>query len=178
MKDLVKYFLLVLFLLMTAGCKKVHIVSEGQKIFFQYDYVNCAWGYQHTGFIINNEGRVLTYNKPEKWNFPGREGLLSQNEVEENLSSCTISEKEISMNELQKYVNYIDNIAASKVSAPRRRGADRGSAIFYCYQYSESNGEYKATVIKMEGDTESENLNFFSRKVVEWMRTIGGISRK
>lgn len=174
MKNLLKYSTLIISLLLFTACKKIHVVSEGQKIFFQYEYVNYSSGFQHYGFIIDNKGNVLTFNEPEKWNFPGSNKILTQAEIEENISSCTPSGKKIPENELKKFVNYIDNIAASKVSAPRtrHRASKAGTLSYYCFIFSESDSEYKVVTVKTEGEVECENLNFFSRRVIEWMRDI------
>ncbi|MGQ9620411.1 MAG: hypothetical protein ACUVTX_05435, partial [Bacteroidales bacterium] len=144
------------------------------------EYTNYATGFQHYGFIIDNEGNILSYNKPEKWNFPDKDKLITQLEIEENLSSCTPVGRKISGGELQKYVNYIDNIAASKVSAPRTRvkAANAGTSNYYCYLFSESNSEYKVVTVKTEGEIECENLNFYSRRVIEWMRDINSSLHK
>ena len=50
--------------------------------------------------------------------------------------------------------------------------ADAGSTKYICYQYSENSGMYKGTLIKMEGDFTCENLNFYSKRVAEWMKSI------
>ncbi len=172
------YIVIMIFASVLFGCKKGYIVSEGQKIFFQYDYINYNNKFQHYGIIIDNEGNILAYNNPEKWNFPGNDNVLSSSEVEENLLFCVHTGRQIPKKELQKYVNFIDNISASKISSPRLKSTNIGSHIYYCFQYSETNDDYKAVIIKQEGDIECENLNFYSKKVVEWIKNIQGISRK
>ena len=168
-----KYIILMFLLtLPITGCKKNITVSDRQSILFEYEYVNYAWSYQHYGFIIDTEGNVLSYKNPDKWNFPDRELRISENQVAENLSTCTTSGIKIPKTELQKYSNHIKNIAASKVSALKNAADDAGSSEYICYQYSESSGMYKGTIIKMEGDFTCENLNFYSRKVAEWMKDI------
>ena len=164
-------FITFLFLI-SAGCKKTYNISDKQKILFHFEYVNYAWGYQHYGFIIDNEGNVLTYYNPEVWNFPDKDFALNADQVTENIGYCLNSGKKISKTELQKYTNYIKNIAVSKVTAPKNVAADAGSSEFICYQFSENTGIYKGYIIKTEGDFRSENLNFYSKKVVSWMRTI------
>jgi len=165
---------IVLLVLSLAGCKKNYAISEKQSILFEFEYVNYAWSYQHNGFLIDNEGNVLTYNNPENWNFPDSEFRLSESQVAENISKCMHSGIKATREELQKYSNYIDNIAASKVTALKKVAADAGSTEFICYQFSENPGMYKGSVIKMEGDFTCENLNFYSKKVVEWMKNIHG----
>ena len=166
--------LLILFLLtvIITGCKKDIVISDRQAILFEFEYVNYAWDYRHYGFLIDNEGNVLTYDNPESWNFPDRELRISEDQVTENLSMCTHSGIRIPLSELQKYSNHIKQLASSKVSALKDAADDAGSAEYICYQYSESSGMYKGTIIKMEGDFTCENLNFFSKKVVEWMKNI------
>ncbi len=155
-----------------AACEKSHVVSQEQDILFQYEYVNYAWGYHHYGFIIDNKGEVLTFKEPVKWNFADKNHLLTMEQVKENLANCTKTDRMIPKSELKKYINYIDNIASSKVTAPKSTGADAGTTSYFCFQFSESSSTYKQTIIRTEGDSTCENLNFFTRKVIDWMKNI------
>ena len=167
-----KILLLCLFTVMMTGCKKNNVISNRQAILFEFEYVNYAWNYQHYGFYIDNEGNVVTYMNPEIWNFPDRDLRISEDKISENLLMCKNSGLRIPKSDLQKYSNHIQNIASSKVSALKNAADDAGSAEYICYQYSESTGMYKGTIIKMEGDFTCENLNFFGKKVAEWMKNI------
>jgi hypothetical protein len=114
----------------------------------------------------------LTFNNPDKWNFPDKDGKLTEQQVKENIASCTLTGRKIAKMDLNKYINYIDNISSSKVTAAKTTGNDMGSLVYYCYQFSENNSSYRATKIKMEGDSQCENLNYFSKRVVHWMKKI------
>jgi len=166
--------ILLIYLLVIAltGCKKNYVISDRQAILFEFEYINYALSYQHYGFIVDNDGNVVTYNNPESWNFPDTELRISKEQVSENISMCTNSGIKIPKSELQKYSNHIGNMASSKVTALKNVADDAGSTEYICYQYSESSGMYKGTIIKMEGDFTCENLNFFSKKVAEWMKNI------
>jgi hypothetical protein len=173
MKSSVKQIILMTFLvLFFTGCKKNFTISDKQVILFQLDYVNYAWGYQHNGYMIDKDGDILTYNNPENWNFPDNDFSLTEHQVLENIASCTQSGKRILKEELQKYSNYINNIASTKITALKNVAADAGSLEYICYQYSENSGMYKGSLIKKEGDFTCENLNFYSKKVASWMRGI------
>ena len=167
-----KIIIAVSLVLIMTGCKKNNTLNDRQIIFFQFDYINYAWGYQHNGYIIDREGNILTYTNPEKWNFPDDDFNLNEQQVAENISYCLKSSKKISKEELQRYALHIKNIASSKVTAPKNVSADAGSYEFICFQYSEYSGTYKGYIMKTEGDFTSENLNFFSKKIVSWMRTV------
>lgn len=166
----------IIFLFLVAsfvsGCKKNNAVNEKQEILFQFDYENYAWGYQHSGFMIDNEGNILTYRNPESWNFPDDNFSLTTSQIRENMDKCIHSSKKISADELRKYASYIKNISSSKVTAQKNVAADAGSHQYICYQYSESTGNYKGCLIKMEGDFTCENLNFYSKKVSLWLKNI------
>jgi hypothetical protein len=168
-------YLIVLFysfVLVQTGCKKGYEISEKQEIIFQYEYLNYAWGYQHSGYIIDSKGNVLSYNNPEIWNFCDKDLNLTEDQVDENLKMCSPTGKKISEQELQKYSGFIKNIASSEVTALKNVAADMGSAEYICYQFSERTGTYKKYLIKMEGDFTCENLNFHSKKVILWMKDI------
>jgi hypothetical protein len=173
MKSLLRRAIIIsLFVLLIVGCKKHYTINENQVILFQYEYINYAWGYQHNGFIIDNDGNVLTFRNPEHWNFPDNDFSLSETEVAENIDTCTPAGIKIAEEELQKYTSYINNVASSKVTALKNVAADAGSSEYICYKYSESTGTYKGYLIKMEGDFTCENLNFYSKKISLWMKDI------
>lgn len=173
MKVLQKHISLILFLaLIITGCKKNTAINEKQAILFQVDYVNYAWGYQHNGIIIDNEGNVLSYKNPQEWNFQDEELNITDRQVHDNMSYCLNTGEKIPGEELKKYSGYIKNISSSKVTAPKNVAADAGSMEFICYRYSEQSGTYKGTLIKKEGDFTCENLNFYSKKVSAWLKNI------
>jgi hypothetical protein len=167
-----KTFFILFTVLLILGCKKNIVINEKQAILFQVDYVNYAWGYEHTGFIIDNAGNILTYKNPQNWNFPDKDLNLSENQVHSNLEYCQKTGIKVSSEELKKNAGYIKNISSSKVTAMKNIAADAGSLEYFCYQYIGNSGTYKGTLIKMEGDFTCENLNFFSKKVVAWLKNI------
>jgi hypothetical protein len=169
---LIKIIFSLFTILLITGCKKNIVISKKQMILFQVEYINYAWGYLHIGFIIDSEGNVLTYKNPLDWNFPDNDFIITQNQVKDNISKCTNSGEKISKVELQKYANYIKNISSSKVTALKNVAADAGSLQYTCYQFFENSGTYKSYLIKMEGDFTCENLNFFSKKVSIWLKSI------
>jgi hypothetical protein len=164
--------LLASIVLLTTGCTKKYVISEKQIILFQYDYINYAWGFQHHGYLIDREGNILKYENPEVWNFPDKESGLTSSQVNENMRVCKYSGKQIPTEELNKYSQFIEGIASSKVTALKNVAADAGTYEYICYQYSEETDTYKGYLIKREGDFTCENLNFYSKKAALWMKEI------
>ena len=176
------FFIYIIFVLLIAftisGCKKNVAIDEKQAILFQVDYVNYAWGYKHNGFLVDNQGNILTYKNPQVWNFPDKDFNLSESQVRDNIGNCLNTGKRIPKEELKKYANHIKNISSSKVTALKNVSADAGSIEYICYQFSEKTGIYKGTLIKMEGDFTCENLNFFTKKVTTWLKNINDTLEK
>jgi len=170
--SLFKILLPAFLLIIIISCKKHNYSNENKEILFQYEYINYAWGYQHNGFIIDNQGNILTYNNPETWNFTDKDMTLTEEQISQNISLCTHSGKKINEQELRKYSGYIKNITSSQVTAMKNVAADAGSGEFVCYLFSESTRSYKRYLIKMEGDFTCENMNFYSKRVVAWMKDI------
>jgi hypothetical protein len=163
-------FVVVALLLLFSGCRKGFITAN-QEIWFQVEYVNYAWGYQHDGFLIDMSGNVLVYDNPGSWNFPDENMNLTEQEMEENLKLCSPSGLKIPEAELARYSSYIPNIAASKLTSPKQTAADAGSISFICYQINGDN-IYKGNLVRQEGDWTRENLNFYSKRVVAWLKEI------
>jgi hypothetical protein len=172
----ISFLLLASFLLIS--CRKNVVINEKQAILFQVEYINYAWGYQHNGFIIDNEGKVLTYKNPQEWIFPDKDFKLNGNQVHANIEKCLYSGKIIPSDELNRYAGYIKNISSSKVTATKNVAADAGSLEYICYQFYELSDSYKGSLIKMEGDFTCENLNFYSKKVATWLKTINDSIQK
>ncbi len=169
---IIKIFVILFATGFLADCKRNIAINKKQEILFQVDYVNYASGYIHYGFIVDNEGKIMTYNDPLKWNFPDKEFNISESQVRDNLGNCLNSGIKIPPEELKKYSSYIKNISSSKVTALKNVSSDAGSLEYICYQFLENTGTYKGCMIKMEGDFTCENLNFFSKKVTTWLKNI------
>jgi hypothetical protein len=159
-------------LLALAGCQKTYVVSKYQSVLYQLEYSKDPDKNLIKGYYIDSKGNILRYNSPVRWNYPREDETISKSELLENLSLTKKDSNKIELTELQKYVNYIDNIAASKVTLTKLHTTDSATLYFYCYQYSDDSEEYKRTLIKTEGRINCENLNFFTKKVVTWMSGI------
>jgi hypothetical protein len=168
----IKIFLILFSVLLMTDCKKTVTINPKQAILFQVEYVNYAWGYQHNGFFIDNEGYILSYKNPENWNWPDKSLSLTGQQVRANLEACIKTGEKIAAEELIKNAGYIKNIALSKVTALKNVAADAGSLKYICYQYSGSSEIYTGYIIKEEGNFTCENLNFFSKKVTTWLKRI------
>ncbi len=173
MKIIYKQILCVVIAVISlTGCNKKPAINNKQTLYFQFEYVNSARDHQHTGFLIENDGRVMTYRNPQGWNFPDKYYSLTESQVRDNMGNCLFSGITISQTELNKYVSYIKNISLSKVTAIKKVAADAGTTDYLCYMFIPDSNIYKGYIIKKEGNITCENLNFYSKKVSGWLKSI------
>ncbi len=159
-------------MLLNSGCRKSYSLNEEQSIFFHYEYIKDGQNTAHNGFYIDNEGSVLSYSDPEDWNFHDESLSISKEDLAENLSRCFHSGFMVPDKVLSRYSGYIPNIASSKITAVRNTGTDKGTIRFICYQYDKYSDCYHGTLIRTEGDFTQENLNFYSKKIISWLKDI------
>lgn len=174
----IKIFILPITLVLLTGCRKNVVISDKQAMLFEVEYVSTSHGSQHNGFVIDKEGNVRVYRNPENWNYPDKNFKLTSKQAGSNLANCMNTGTRIPKDELIKYARFIKNISASKITALKHVAADTGSIRYICYQFDEKSGIYKGSLIKMEGAATCENLNFYSRKVAAWLKSIYETSGK
>ena len=157
---------------LTSGCRTKTDTDSKQEILFQMEYRSYSPTLNHRGYIIDGDGNVLVYNNPDTWYYPDKDLRIAAGLVGQDIAECHSSGIKISKEELSKYSSLINNLAESKVSAVKTLPEETGTTQYICYEYIENSGIYQGTVIKMEGDIRCENLNFFTKKVVDWMKDI------
>jgi len=166
------YILLSLFVIISvSGCKKRDLsAGSEQEILFQYDYRSSS---QHSGYFIDSEGNVFTYNDPSFWNMPDNDLEISQEQLAENIGNSLFSGIKIPEDELSRYAKVIEYLASSKVTGPGKSITGEGTAQYICYQFDENSQKYRGHLIRSEGNITRENLNFHSKRVTQWMKEIG-----
>jgi len=160
--------LTILFLiLLLTGCEK--ITEHDRTVLFEIQYINWAWGYQHSGSIIDAAGNVREFNLPSTWNFPDSEGYISEAGMEENLEqlgekSCTVSKVE-----MEKYSDKLIHAQAGKLTTPEHQMCDFGSVSYSGYIYEPGNHRYRYVLIRQTGDFYVENKSSEASDIFEWL---------
>ncbi len=154
-------------------------ISEGQQVYFQYNYVNYAWERYLDGFIIDETGAVRTFKEdPLKWNFPSEEGYISAEKMTENINKTKASSVQMPKETLNNYIQkayFIDNDNYTKETSV---GADIGLYIYACYKFDPKKNQYKFILLDQKGDSERTNKDPNAISILEWMKTIKVLSIK
>ncbi len=146
--------------------------TNNQRIYFQYDYINHAWGYQHSGWLIDSTGNVYCYNKPTNWFNVDSLGYISSLEMDSNIMKIDSICYTIYRNELNNKISLISNSSKGEISEPIHEMYDAGGAKFSGFLYNSKTKKYKQVLLKQTGDFRIDNSSTESVELYEWLKSI------
>lgn len=148
------------------SCKKKHIHPDfGQKIFFEYSYINHAWGYQYNHWIIDNKGNVRAINKEEKYT------SIDPNNLNDYLPLFDNLIYKIDKEEFNYYKSLIASAAKGNVTEEVQYRADFGSSTYNCYASSGRN--YQLVTLSVMSDVvDKTNESTDAKTIDKWLKEL------
>jgi hypothetical protein len=160
--------------ILAMGCERPECGCPGdQPVYFQYRYVNYAWGYQERGWLIDNQGKVRYFESPEGFRLPDSTGLISWEDMKYNLALTDSVITTVGEEELNEYIAYIPAAAAGEIGPKNNIAADAGGSVLSCYLYDQEADAYRYVFLAMSGDWEQFNLSAEAGILVEWLIEFG-----
>lgn len=167
-----KLFLLPIIFLILLGCNKEEFDSIPHGYYTQ-EYKNCAWGIQHSGWIIDSDGKVMSFDKPNMWNDVDLQGYISKDQIIENIANCDKKINRISKKRLLEKNKLIKDAALGTFSDTLIAACDKGKMdYYYCYLYDNTLGMYKKIRLSTEGDDEYHNESSAAKTIDAWMKDL------
>ncbi len=131
---MVKRYLLHVLILLLVGLSSCEKELDGgyeapgdQPVFFEYHYVNHAWGYADQGWLVGANGEVRTFDLPEKYILPDSTGYISREDLIQNLSQGDSTIHYIEAEDLEYYTRLISGAAKGKIAKAENVAFDAGS---------------------------------------------------
>lgn len=172
-------FLLALTLFLPPGCEEsggnlsCSDPPNGQPVYFQYRYVNHAWGYQDQGWLIDSSGNVRYFEYPSGFRTPDSAGYLSRDDLQYNLAETDSLITTLERDELDSHVMLIPEAAHGEIGERQHRAYDAGTSTLACYIYDSEQDAFRYVFLGMSGDWEQFNLSKEAGDLVEWLRGFG-----
>lgn len=165
---------LIICLVLFIGCERNKESWPGpdQVVLFQVEYNNHAWGYQHSGIMIDSSGLVRSFSLPKNWHLPDSAGFLSESLMNENISQLNTGSFYVNKNELRDHFNKIWKISEGVLSKPKNTAYDSGETDYSGYLFDATNKRYKQVLIKRFGDWSVENSAPEAEDVYKWLLMI------
>jgi hypothetical protein len=165
---------IILFLFMSCNDKSVDTNKKEikQKVFYQYEYINYAWGYNHSGWFVDSTGEVFCFNKPENWLDFDSTGTIKAEDLDRNLFNINAKCYTIDKTELAAKKNLIDSAVVGFITKPEMVMADAGTSSYYCLVYDSKTNTYKRTLLNQWGDYQMTNTAPAAKELFEWLSRI------
>lgn len=166
-------------LLLLTNCEKnnndINTSWNNQRIFFQYEYINFAWGRQHSGWLIDSSGYVYCYDKPDNWYYEDSSGFINVTDMDSNILSTDSICFKIDKKVLYDKINLIHDASKGKISEPIHEKYDAGSVVYYGFIYYQDIKAYKKVLLKQIGDYRIENGSYASFVLYKWLDTVNNM---
>lgn len=168
------FIILIMGAFLFASCTKEHdnlqlnLNFEKDTVYFQFEYLNYAWGYQHYGLIIDQQGNIYDYNKPDNWNFP-EDNQISLNDFKDNLTNAQVRLTQIPESELTQMVILAHAAKNGELTEVKYVMADAGEDTYSVYMAT--NGEQTLTkyLLQMRGDLYQKNTSAAADTITNWL---------
>lgn len=168
--------LLVFGLIILSSCSKDEEnckIGENIPVLFQYEQINFAWEYSHSGWFIDNYGNIRGFNLPQSWSWPDSLGYISGKELIQNLYQTDTTYLTIDITELNEKAAMITGTINGAISDSINPKADAGLYSIYCFYWDSEKNMYKRQVLKTVGDIEFYNKESEAIELSDWLIEIG-----
>jgi hypothetical protein len=162
-------YLMLIFLTILFSCYEAEPIEESEKvIFFQFEYINYAWGYNHTGFIIDQDGNIYDYNQPEGWNFPN-DDQISLSDFQKNLDSSEVRLSSIDGEEFQRMLTLAPKVMGNNLTEMKNVMNDAGAELYNVYIANKNKTTLTRYLLQMRGDNYQKNTNPASDEITNFL---------
>jgi len=142
-----------------------------QKVLFQLNFENYAWGCNQRGYFIDNKGIIKRYICPKKeaWRRTST-GYYSKEELDHNYQMADSVIGIITREELCYHYNLIKPASILRLSKLADTACDMGSIALFAYLWDNEKNQYKVVFLSVEGDRTQDNLNLDAITIADWLR--------
>lgn len=149
-----------------------YVCKPEQKVLFECERINFAWGFFHSGWFIDSEGYVRAYVKPENWHFPNAYGMIVDTAMFENLVQADSICMQIDARTLSSKVSLIEQASKGELTEPVNEMFDFGAISYNCYTYDSDKEIYHCFLLDQYGDFVIKNKSAAANELYLWLRDI------
>lgn len=164
--------LILAFFLSIISCEKnqkvVNITTK--EIIIEAEYINYAWGYQHSSLLVDTNGIAYRYDNMDysntAWKFPDSLGFISANDLQNNYNLANTPIDTINKDTITQIASLITNVSINNLSDITYRGDDMGTSRYYAYIWNEDVNKYQKLFLAQCGDMRQVNNDTNAQKIL------------
>ena len=167
------YFLLFLVHSLLISCETAQNEEKTVAYYFQYEYVNHAWGFSHSGFTITPSGAVYSFSTSTSWVFASGD-KISSGDLLKNISASVKADTLIPKSDIAYYQHLAEAAISGKMSEPAQRGADMGAIIckIIIPDTTDPQNICHEVILAKTGDLEQHNLTPEAAVIAHWLTNL------
>jgi len=159
--------------LLIVACKKEgYIAPEEQPLYFEYHYMNHAWGVQDYGWLMDGDGKIWRFEFPDEYHNGMHGDFLTLEQLEHNLGEADSMIGDVDVKEFEKRIKLIQGASGGELTKIHRQGADMGLGVFACYKYDPMEEAYQFILLSADGDYQQYNRSPDAEKLAEWLKEL------
>lgn len=142
---------------------------------FETSYVNYAWGYQHSGLVIESSFGAYAYDYGEgdpTWEDPSG-GAFSADELSKKYAPGRRFLARVPLDELVAMQALIEPASKGPYSTPQSGGADRGQTHQVAFLFDPDTATHRPVLLAADGDLISKNLSEEAQTLLDRLSKIG-----
>jgi uncharacterized protein YcfL len=171
-----KKILFFALLLILVGCSNdFYVAQPNQKVLFQYEQSNFAWGRFQHGWFIDDEGYVRTYQQPTAWHYADSSGCTVKTAMDENLGFADSVCFRIDEQVFASKVRLIEKASEGKLTEMKNEMCDFGAIIYRCYTYDSDKQVYHSYLLDLGGDNVQHNTAAEAVALHEWLSGLNSL---
>jgi len=155
--------------LLFVSCITEQLEESPVEGYFQVEYINYAWAYNHSGFTVTPQGEILSFDKTTTWTF-AENGVILTDSLNKNLDASVKLDTLIGQGEMEIYKKLAVDAVSGKLSEPIQVGADMGACLWKIIIPEKENAlHYREILLNQTGDFEKHNLAPEAEIITAWL---------
>ncbi|MBN1780927.1 hypothetical protein JW948_07385 [bacterium] len=141
-------------------------------IVFAMTYTNYAWGYQHNGWYVNDEGRLYRTDKDTSFKFENvrHDSLFTKEILNQLLQAALMTDEILDRGTFSDMKNLIGPSVRGELSTARHLCADAGIWTYFAFTGDAASDGYRSVLLVMAGDWGQKNLSEEAAKLFGLLR--------
>ncbi len=143
----------------------------GVRVFLEREYINYAWGYDHSGWIVDTAGNMISYNIAKAgvtWT-PNPGGYYTAEELSAKAHHCDTLRGTVPTDTLQWLRTLAESSVGGAYSDTTHPMVDAGTVTLFCYVYDPDSSKYRQVVLLEYGDYQFSNTAAPAIQLSDWM---------